>query len=274
MDYVETKCMKIVTSRNWRHLILVISAAIVYLFVIWRMILNGLIPILVYISIHLYQLTGILIWYLIIEKDEYFSTEKVRCIETLFFCFIGTPYTSLMFILNTRDQVYGDPEDSPWCWMIGTVPIPWLVVAIVTPFIDTEKDFWFWICYILVMYLFAYCSYAVMENIMDMFKWKAFPYTNPVTWVSLPILVAVYWIGYCLNGEEIRRQASERRQRALDQIEQDRQRRQEADLVSDSNVIGDEDCKLLCLDHYSFCAHPSGYLEQRPDFKLHSFVYD
>mmetsp|Transcript_14371 Transcript_14371/g.16062 ORF Transcript_14371/g.16062 Transcript_14371/m.16062 type:complete len:103 (+) Transcript_14371:292-600(+) len=102
-----------------------------------------------------------------------------------------------MFILNTRDRTYGDPEDSPCCCMIGTVPLPLVFILLLTPIIDGEMDVYFWTTYALFVMLYAYCTYAVMERLMDKFKCKGFPYSNPITWVAIPIIFLVFVAYFC-----------------------------------------------------------------------------
>ena len=78
MDIIEDKLVKFITSSTWKNMILTLSAVFVVVFVIWRFFSNNYIINIAYVAVHIYQIFGILICNLMIEKDEYFSSEKVR----------------------------------------------------------------------------------------------------------------------------------------------------------------------------------------------------
>ena len=154
--------VKFITSSTWKNMILILSAVFVVVFVMWRLFSNNYIINIAYVAVHIYQIFGILICHLMIEKDEYFSSEKVRWIEIFFFGFIATPYTPLMFILNTRDNLYGDPEDSPCAWLVYSFSLPLILVAIITPLMNADLDTTFWMGYILMVYFYLLhlCCYG------------------------------------------------------------------------------------------------------------------
>ena len=70
--------MSLFRSDKWRHTILIASAVLIVLFIGWRALLNNYVAGIIYALVHLYEIIGIYICYLIIEYDDYFSAEKVR----------------------------------------------------------------------------------------------------------------------------------------------------------------------------------------------------
>ncbi|CAI2371914.1 unnamed protein product [Moneuplotes crassus] len=243
-----------ISSKRWKHSVFVLSAAYVILFITWRMILNSLSTILLYLCVHLYQFFGIIVCYLLVEKDEYFTAEKVRCLEIVFFCFIATLYSPFMFILNTRDRVYGDPEDSPCCCLVALVPIPFFVTLFMTPFIDTEQDLLFWFGYFLYGYFFAYCSYAIVDNLMHSYRCKWLACLNPLTWIVAP----AFLMSFYFNKEKIKQEAIQRRQRQIETEQEMRERRSEnrsdeVDLEESSGNLPKEVLNRGQMLHYIPC---------------------
>ena len=75
-----------------------------------------------------------------------------------------------------------------------------------------------------------------MERLMDKFKCKAFPYTNPITWIATPIVFLFYVSYYCFNSEKARKQIEDRNRRQRE-IEDQRERERELENLHNNRVI-------------------------------------
>lgn len=169
----------------------------------------------IYLIVHFYQFGGIITSYLTVEFKDYFNVGSTKCIEIVFFMFFATPYSCILFIVNTTNSDYRDNEESPFWGLIAGIPIPWFVVAILSPIIEDQPDIIFILTYLMFLVLYAYCSYAVMERWMDRFKLKFLPYLNPITWMVIPFLFMYYGIRFKWKFEDIRQHV--RRQQREDQ---------------------------------------------------------
>lgn len=106
MDFIE--------SRRWKVTLIVLSSIAVVMFIVSRIMLNNYITMAIYLIVHLYQFGGIITSYLAVEFNNYFSVDSTKCIEIVFFMFFATPYSCILFIINTTNSDYRDNEESPF----------------------------------------------------------------------------------------------------------------------------------------------------------------
>lgn len=197
---IQQEWNKFIQSPKWRKILLVLSSVLIYLFIFSRFFLNNFTTMAIYTAVHVYQYTGLLVCIVVIEYQDYFVSDKVRCIEILFFSFILTPYSAVICIQNTTNKEYRDPSDSPFWFLIVLIFVPLIVVGVTTPFIDDSLDVMFMLEFLGFLVLFCYVTFAVMEKLL--YKWRYFPYFNILTWLLLPFVTIFCSVFYCIKGKE------------------------------------------------------------------------
>jgi len=179
-----TKLM--ITSKKWKNICTLLSFIYIYLFVFSRFIFNDIVPMVAYSMVHLYQTTGLLICTLMASNQMYFSDVSIRPIETFFFPFIMTPYTSVRCILGTMGTIYHDPTDSPVNWLIY-LTLASLAIIVGSPFlIDEQLDTIFFATYLVFVILAIYVWVEVINKIN--YRSSKMAYFNLFTWIAFPFM--------------------------------------------------------------------------------------
>lgn len=197
MDFIE--------SRQWRITLIILSSIVVLAFIASRISIHNYIITIVYLVVHLYQFCGIIISYFVIEYDDHFKVGTMNWLEVIFFMFFASPYWLILYIVNTTSEVYRDYDNSPFRLLIIGVPIPWFLVAILSPIFEDQLDLSSIASLIVFLIFYAYCSYAVMDRWMNKFELKIFPYLNPITWIAIPILLVYYSIRFKGSLKDIKK---------------------------------------------------------------------
>ncbi|CAI2364303.1 unnamed protein product [Moneuplotes crassus] len=208
------KLHKTVNSKQYMYTLYLLSFGIIYGILVWRMIVGGTYAFYCYLF-HFYHSTLTLGYFVTSASTLRFSRFKEAYfklyIGTLL-CFIICPILIPLLLLScllcilccqwveildrSKEELrrmLSNPErrKNHFVEVFVYSVVSVIVFSLVPLLCDEQNDQWFWIGYIALMYLYAFCFSVFYQTRGYLFEVEWLPYLHPITWVLLTIFFTV-----------------------------------------------------------------------------------
>ncbi|CAI2382023.1 unnamed protein product [Moneuplotes crassus] len=193
------KMHKLVNSKEYMILLYLISFAIIFGLLIWRMIVGGTSALLIYLFVNCNLTLGALVHFIVlwIMTDEEHE-DKLCSEEAKTFFYITAAISGLVFgpaylmIVFNNDEDYN--SEIPFCSsgncdivalrVLCSFCICQLGLGIALPIVyDQQMNAGFWVGLMFITYLELFCYSVYLQTRYYLFKVHWLPYVHPLTWI-------------------------------------------------------------------------------------------